>query len=152
MPLHWAANLNAAFALARRLQIRGHRVHFLCLPDTEDRIRSQGFDFTPVFERVVPRGALPQQNAKETRGTYIGADGFKARIRGMCECLLAGELERAADRLAPDLFLVSTQTPWVTLGAWRTGVPVATFSSNLISVQDPRVPPFCTGLIPGRSP
>src|SRR5436309_630337 len=145
MPLHWAANLNAAFALARRLQLRGHRLHFLCLADTEDRIRSQGFDFTPVFERAVPKGALPRQYAEETRGTYIGAGGFKGRIRAICEGLLAGELERAADRLGADLFLVSTQTPWVTIGAWRTRVPVATFSSSLISVHDPRVPPFCTG-------
>src|ERR1041385_7724355 len=49
MPFHWASDLNPTFALARKLRDRGHRVHFLCIPDTEARVRAQGFEFTPVF-------------------------------------------------------------------------------------------------------
>ena len=49
MPFHWASDLNPTFALARKLRDHGHRVHFLCIPDTEARIRAQGFEFTPVL-------------------------------------------------------------------------------------------------------
>jgi zeaxanthin glucosyltransferase len=151
MPIHWDANLNASFALGRALLRRGHRVHILCLPDTEERVRAQGFEFTPIFSRVFPRGTLARQYAEEASGRYLGADGFKSRIRGMCISMLDGELESAARSLRADLLLVSSQTPWVTVGAWKTGLPVATFASSLISVPDPRVPPFGTGLIPRRT-
>jgi UDP:flavonoid glycosyltransferase YjiC (YdhE family) len=42
--------------------------------------------------------------------------------------------------------------PWVGIAACRTGLPVVSFSSTLISVEDSAVPPFNTGLIPGRAP
>jgi len=48
-PLYWNANINVTFAVARKLQKIGHRVHYTCIPDTEERIRSQGFDFVPIF-------------------------------------------------------------------------------------------------------
>jgi MGT family glycosyltransferase len=69
----------------------------------------------------------------------------------MCELMAEGEIERALGAVHPDLFVVASVTPWVGIGAWKTGVPVITFSSSLISVWDPAVPPFETALIPGRS-
>jgi hypothetical protein len=32
MPFHWAASMNATFALARRLRQHGHRVVYLDIP------------------------------------------------------------------------------------------------------------------------
>jgi hypothetical protein len=55
MPFYWASDLNPTFALAGKLRNRGHSVHYLCIPDTAERIRSQGFDFTPVFSRAFPK-------------------------------------------------------------------------------------------------
>lgn len=151
LPFHWASDLNATFALARKLHHRGHRVHYLCIPDTEQRIRSQGFEFTPIFSRVFPEGALRQQFESETQGRRYGIAEFRERFRGTCELLREGEIERAIGGLSPDLLLTSSGTPWVGIAAHRTGLPVISFSSILISVEDSMVPPFGTGLIPGRT-
>src|SRR5947209_3074614 len=152
MPFHWASDLNPTFALAGKLRSRGHSVHYLCIPDTEARIRSQGFEFTPIFSRVFPEGALAKHYESDARGKRHDVIKFRDRFHGTCILLREGEIERATRGLRPDLLLTSSGTPWVGIAACRTGVPVVSFSSTLISVEDSMVPPFHSGLIPGRAP
>lgn len=151
MPFHWAADMNASFALARKLQNRGHRIVYLTIPDTEDRIRAQGFEWLPVFNQVFPKGELEKQSASETQGKAYGAAEFKTRLRGMCELLSKNEISRATSSIKPDLFVISNGMPWVGIAACKTGVPVIQFSSTLISVEDWSVPPFGTNLVPDGS-
>ena len=148
MPFHWASDLNPTFALAGKLRDRGHRVHYCAIPDTAERIRSQGFDFTPVFSRAFPEGTLAKQADSEAEGKRYGISEFRDRFRGTCELLREGELDRAIHQLHPDLLLTSSGTPWIGIAAWKTGIPVINFSSILISVEDSAVPPFRTNLIP----
>ena len=148
MPFHWASDLNPTFALAGKLRDRGHRVHYFGIPDTAERIHSQGFDFTPVFSRAFPEGSLAKQYESESQGKRYGVSEFRDRFRGTCELLREGELDRAINQLHPDLVLTSSGTPWVGIAACRTGVPVISFCSTLISVEDSAVPPFSTDLIP----
>lgn len=150
MPFHWAANMNSIFALARKLRDRGHRIYYLCIPDSEERIRSQGFEFIPIFSRVLPKGTMSEQYANEAKGKYLGATGFKARLKGICELLREGEIDKRTSGIRPDLFIIASATPWVGIAAKKTGIPVINFSSSLISVWDPIVPPFETGLIPDQ--
>jgi zeaxanthin glucosyltransferase len=152
MPFHWDANINSTFAIARGLRKRGHHVHYLCIPDNEERIRAQGFDFIQIFSEVFPKGALQEQYSNEANGKYQGLDGFRARILGMCDLMLKNAIGKALRGLHPDLFFVSSATPWIGIGAQTTGVPVITFSSSLISVWDSLVPPFETALIPDSTP
>jgi zeaxanthin glucosyltransferase len=151
MPFHWAADMNASFALARKLQNRGHRIVYLTIPDTEERIRDQGFDWLPVFDRVFPKGELEKQSASEMQGKAYGPTEFKARLRGMCELLRNNEIGRATKAISPDLLLVSSGMPWVGIAAYKTNIPVIQFSSTLISVEDWSVPPFRTNLVPDGS-
>lgn len=151
MPFHWAADMNASFALARKLQNRGHHISYLTIPDTEDRIRAQGFDWLPVFSQVFPKGELERQSASETQGKAYGAAEFKARLHRMCELLRNDEISRATSAIHPDLFLVSSGMPWVGIAAGKTGLPVIQFSSTVISVEDWSVPPFRTNLVPNDS-
>ena len=151
MPFHWAADMNASFALARKLQNRGHRIFYLTIPDTEDRIRAQGFDWLPVFTQVFPKGELEKQSASEIQGKAYGAAEFKARLRGMCELLRNDEISRTTNVINPDLFLVSSGMPWVGIAACKTRIPVIQFSSTVISVEDRSVPPFRTNLVPDDS-
>ena len=148
MPFHWASDLNPTFALAGKLRDRGHRVHYFAIPDTAERIRSQGFDFTPVFSRAFPEGTLKKQSESEAQGKRYGVSEFRDRFRGTCELLREGELDRAIQQLHPDLLLTSSGTPWIGIAACQTGVPVISFCSTLISVEDSAVPPFNTNLIP----
>jgi MGT family glycosyltransferase len=148
MPFHWASDLNPTFALAGKLRERGHRVHYFGIPDTAERIRSQGFDFTPVFSRAFPEGTLAKQYESEAQGKRYGISEFRDRFRGTCELLREGELASVTRDLHPDLLLTSSGTPWVGIAASQTGVPVMSFCSTLISVEDSAVPPFSTDLIP----
>lgn len=151
MPFHWAADMNATFALARKLQKRGHRIHYLTIPDTEDRIRSQGFEWSPVFSQIFPKGELEKQSVAEAQGKAYGAAEFKARLRGMCELLKKHEIMRATDHINPDILMVSSGMPWVGIAAATTGIPVIQFSSTVISVEDSFVPPFRSYTIPNGS-
>jgi zeaxanthin glucosyltransferase len=148
MPFHWESDLNPTFALASKLRDRGHHVHYLAIPDTAERIRSQGFDFTPIFSRAFPEGSIAKQYESEAQGKRYGITEFRDRFRVTCEILREGELDRATRELQPDVLLTSSGTPWVGIAAWQTGVPVISFSSTLISVEDSAVPPFITSLIP----
>lgn len=150
-PLYWHANINVTFAMARKLQKIGHRVHYACIQDTEERIRSQGFDFVPIFSSVFPHGTLATQTANEAAGKYLGAAGVNARVHAMCERCAEGEIATATRSLQPDLFLVSNHLPWVGIGAWKTGARVMMFSSILISMPDPLVPPVGSHTIPSRA-
>ncbi len=151
MPFHWASDINSTFALARKLRNCGHRVFYLCIPDVEQRIRAQGFDFIPIFSRVFPKGSLAEQDARQAKGADTGVQTFKARFQGMCEDLTNDEIEKAAKSVHPDLFLTSSGMPWVGVAAAKIGPPVVSFSSTLISVFDSRVPPFSSNMIPARS-
>lgn len=147
-PLYWQANMNVTFALAKRLQSAGHRIHYVCIPDTEERICSQGFDFVPVFSSVFPKGTLAAQFTNEAGGKFLGAAGVNARVRAMCELCGNGEIARATSTLRPDLFLVSNHMPWVAIDAWKTGTPVMMFSSVIVSTRDGVVPPISSDTIP----
>lgn len=147
-PLYWQANINVTFALARKLQSRGHRVLYACIPDTEQRIRSQGFDFVPVFSSVFPPGTLAAQAANEAAGKYLGAAGVNSRIKAMCELCRNGEAARTTDEFNPDLFLVSNHLPWLGIGAWKTAAPVIMFSSIIVSMRDSIAPPLNSLTIP----
>jgi zeaxanthin glucosyltransferase len=147
-PLYWHANINVTFALARKLRNNGHLIYYVCIPDTEQRIRAQGFDFIPIFTNVFPYGTLAAQFADEAAGKFLGAAGVNARIQAMCERCASGEIATATRNLNVDLFLVSNHLPWVGIGAWKTGARVIMFSSILISMPDPLVPPVGSHTIP----
>lgn len=151
MPFHWAADMNATFALARKLQHRGHRIYYATIPDTEDRIRSQGFEWVPAFREVFPKGELARQDAAEAKGQAYGVEQLRNRVRGMCDLLRKGEISRATREIKPDLLAVSSGMPWLGIAAPSSGLPVIQFSSTLISVEDSSVPPFHTSLIPSNS-
>ena len=151
MPFHWAADMNATFALARKLQRRGHRVYYATIPDTEERIRAQGFEWTSAFSEVFPKGELARQDAAEAQGQAYGVEQLRNRVRGMCDLLRKGEISRATRKIKPDLLAVSSGMPWLGIAAPSSGVPVLQFSSTLISVEDSFVPPFRTNLMPANS-
>ena len=150
-PLYWQANINVTFALARKLRSRGHSVCYACIPDTEERIRSQGFDFVPLFSNVFPKGTLAAQFANEAAGKYLGAAGVNARVQAMCERCGAGEIGTATRNFHPDLFLISNHLPWAGIGAWKTGAPVIMFSSILVAMPDPLAPPLGSNTIPSTN-
>jgi UDP:flavonoid glycosyltransferase YjiC (YdhE family) len=72
MLFHWASDLNPTFALARKLRNSVHHIHYFGIPDIAERIRSEGFDFIPVFSRAFPEGTLAKQYENEAQGKRYG--------------------------------------------------------------------------------
>jgi zeaxanthin glucosyltransferase len=61
MPL--TGHLNPMTALARKLQMRGHEVVFIGLPDAEPIVRAADLDFVPICEKEYPLGSVPKAYA-----------------------------------------------------------------------------------------
>lgn len=150
LPLHIHPDVNSSFGLARPLAARGHEIHYLSVADFGDRVKAQGFGFTPILESVYPAGALDGEQARQARGESMSIEDVKATNAGMLAAFKGGELDRIAKALEPDLFVVAGCFPAAVLAAYGTGVPVAMFWSCLISPYDPIVPPLETALQPGK--
>ena len=150
-PYHWAADLNSSFALARKLEQRGHKTRFLCVPDAEALVRAQGFSFEPILSSVFPPGSVTRQEEQEASGRFGGYGGFLERLHATFDELRRGAIDRAADGAAADALLVSSWMPWVAIAAYRTRRPVLLFLSTPISAPDPVVPPFGSDLLPDGS-
>jgi zeaxanthin glucosyltransferase len=150
-PFQWAGNLNTSFGLARKLAQRGHRIHYFCIPDVEDRVRQQGFGFSPILETVFPKGHTEQQKKNESEGKYSTMKDAKREMGGAVEWVASGKVEEAMAPVAPDVIVVSNSLPWVGLSVYRTGLPVAVYSSSLISPRDPQVPPLTSPLAPSMT-
>ena len=61
-------HLLPTFKLARRLEVRGHQVRYLGVPDAADFVRRSGFTITPVLAGVFPAGSLHAYAEEARRG------------------------------------------------------------------------------------
>ena len=151
IPLSIQGDVNASLALARSLKDRGHDVHYLAIPDLEDRIRAQGFGFVPLLENVHPRGKTDSVNQRAARGERITMSSVIEGAAREQQALSDGAIEAASRALRPDLYVVASGWPMAAIAAYGTGRPVVLFSSNLISPYDPLVPPLSSPLVPDGS-
>jgi MGT family glycosyltransferase len=141
---HEEGHLNPTFQLARRLQARGHRVTYMGLADGGNYVRSQGFDFHPILEKLVPAGTLRTQ--REVAETVPGAGDSGAEIRVTQETgpdaifrrswleMVKGDegLTRVMSSLRPDLLLLTSFfAPHALVLRYRYGVPVVLLTPML---------------------
>ncbi|MEH1934501.1 MAG: hypothetical protein V7L14_12435 [Nostoc sp.] len=56
---------NGSLKLAKTLKSLGHKVLYLGLSDSEERVRQQGFSFLPILEKWFPKGFFQQQDQNE---------------------------------------------------------------------------------------
>ena len=106
---HEEGHLLPTFSLARRLAERGHAVHYLSLADGEDFIRAHGFAFTPVLERVFPRGSM--RMLRQTRGTVDAGrlESGEALDERYFGALVRGQgFDEVVRALRPDLFIATS--------------------------------------------
>ena len=148
VPWHFAGNMNASFALARSLAARGHEIHYASLIDLEPRIRAQGFGFQPIFTALYPKGRFEEENQQQASGAPFSPAQMKELNLGTFRALRDGELAPIVAAVKPDAFVIANSLPWVAIAAHREKVPVALFSSTLLSPYDPTVPPINSDLIP----
>jgi UDP:flavonoid glycosyltransferase YjiC (YdhE family) len=71
-------HLLPSFALAHSLKRNSHQVIYISVPDNEDFIREQGFEFYPVLSTIYPKG-FNERSKKAVRDRTIGYSAAKIR-------------------------------------------------------------------------
>jgi zeaxanthin glucosyltransferase len=108
-PLPLAGHVNPTLKLAKALRARGHRVVYSSLPDVEDALQAEGFEFIPVFSSLFPKGLLAEmtEKASRLRGRELRrlARDHVQRRNALLQAALDGEYDRMLDSLRPDLVL-----------------------------------------------
>lgn len=142
------------FRLARGLQARGHRILYLGIPDFEQLVKSQGFEFIPFAADLLPVGYGPKFGASQANPPRGIRERWKKRIED--ERLFAeylhriegGELDQCLQACKPDLLLCDTLVWYVALRAFRWGIPTIDISIILALYANTRIPPFISYLQP----
>lgn len=123
-----AGHLNPTFKLAKTLRARGHLVHYLGLRDFEERVRSQGMNFIPMFEALYPKGFLRQ--AAES-----GLESFEAVLllsrRSGVDFDPAREFAEVIQRTRPNLFVIDLLLPELSALLSSRGLPVVLLNTQL---------------------
>ncbi len=121
-------HLNPTFKLAKTLRARGHLVHYLGLRDFEERVRSQGMSFIPMFEALYPKGFMRQ--AAES-----GMESFEAVLllsrRSGVDFEPAREFAGIIQRTRPNLFVIDLLLPELSMLLSSQGLPVVLLNTQL---------------------
>lgn len=157
---HGTSFLLPAFALARKLQRRGHAITFCVQPDCEEMVQRHGFAYAPIWASIYPKGWLKRKDEIESKpiegdGLPYDLDYLREVIADLARCvevMREGELEKALGGTQPDLFITDIDKPELGLAAHRTGVPVMSFASVMTSPRDGRVPPLSLPMMPQETP
>ena len=91
-----------SFGLATALKKNGHRVLYISVPDNEQIVSAQGFDFHPVFADVYPPGFNNAYKQQRT-GTEYHDHEQKEYFLG----IVNGSLDEVFHLYNPDLLIVS---------------------------------------------
>lgn len=152
---------NASLKLALDLKYRGHEVWYIGLADSEDYIRSNGFDFLPTFQGYFPRGYYAQHLRDEAlplgleflrmlkRRLFYFSNLFRDLIDGKDEELL-GVLKD----LKPDLVVFASGDPYIeypALIAHSLNIKGIYFYDVLWTCRGSGLPPIESDLIPNNS-
>lgn len=135
---HEEGHLNPTFRLARRLLARGHGITYAGVADGGNYVRSQGFDFHPILDKLAPAGTYRTQ--REVAETVPGIEDAGAEmrlaqedgpnsiyLRSWHEMVLGDEALDRAMRSSPrpDLVLLTSfLAPHALVLRYRFGVPV----------------------------
>jgi UDP:flavonoid glycosyltransferase YjiC (YdhE family) len=130
-------HVNPTVPLGCELAARGHDVTWAGLPGLVDELLPEGAQFVPVT------GGLDDAAYADLYVRSLGLRGVAA-LKFLWEDLLiplaratAPELDRAIDRLRPDLLVVDQQAVGAAAVARRRGVPWVTSASNSSELTDP---------------
>ncbi|RKG88704.1 glycosyltransferase [Corallococcus terminator] len=108
-PLPVPGHVNPSLRLARSLQRAGHRVVYLGIPEIEDEVRAEGFDFRAVFGDVLPKGRVAELRGAASRLKGFSLLGFlRTQVLALNQVLLrleAGELEGVLREVGAELLV-----------------------------------------------
>jgi zeaxanthin glucosyltransferase len=124
IPLPEPGHINATRALSAELAALGHRVTYLTPPGQSHLFAERCLPSTPIHQRI----ATPRAEAADPSPWVFECEGGR-----------------------PDLLLVDSIMPAVTIMAWRSGHRVVQFTSTYARRYDADLPPITSPLGPYES-
>jgi UDP:flavonoid glycosyltransferase YjiC (YdhE family) len=126
-------HLNASFKIAKGLKSSGHQVSYLSLPDFEEHIRQQGFEFIALFEKLCPKGFL-FESAVMNNIENIEAVLLQVSKAGQpLDRYLSQELRQILQRVEPDLLIIDLFLPDFALIAAQFGLPLLLLNTQFFN-------------------
>ncbi len=147
-----------AIALAKRLRARGHLAWVISTPDVAAAAAANGIDFAPVLAGLFRTGSLAGEieyvRTLSTLGKVLELRRAVRAYRAIMDGLLVpenNEIDRAFDRIRPDLCLFYADVPYMVVAALvalRRGLRCASVTPLFSSDRGPDSPPLLNGLVP----
>lgn len=112
-------DFNSTLKLAKTLKFLGHKVFYLGLPDSEEKVSKYGFSFLPILEKWFPKGFFQQQdnNNLNFRGLKLLLERrrYTKLSNSFIYSLYKGEdreIYNVLKETHPDLLLIGTSAPF----------------------------------------
>lgn len=153
--------MNACLKLASDLRDRGHHVYFLGLEDSEQHIRSNGFEFVSVFRKHFPKGYYAEHLMLDALpfglGLFRAIKDIKARFRSFFEDTLnlgADEFLETLKVMKIDLVILASgdvYMEWPAILARAANIKSIYFHDGSYTCEEQGIPPHWTTYIPTGS-
>lgn len=145
---HLTSVMNGGLSIARRLVRKGHTVRLVAIPDQEDRITKQGFEYRPFLAGVYPKGRLERLEKEDSGSGFPPLKRLKQDMLDEVAAFQGGDLTRAAEGFRADLVIGCADHPQGVIAAARLGVPVVDYLTKPYSIEAHGEPPLGSPLVP----
>jgi zeaxanthin glucosyltransferase len=135
-------HLNPMAALARKIQMRGHEVVFIALPDARPMVQAAGLSFLPYGEERYPPGELARQLKELSRLSGTEAFEFTHELITNASRITLEDGPRVLSDWGAEAFVVDTIQRGFDLVAIRMGLPYVHVSNALHFDYSGHPPPF----------
>jgi zeaxanthin glucosyltransferase len=139
LPYPEPSHIGATFGIAKALRSRGHEVKYLAPLDFQDLITNQGYDFMPLCEDLLPKGAC------QPAGAFLNNNAVKLKLLQM---VCKGELDNVIGRGQLDLFVVDSYAQQMALIGYKIGIPTVLLSPTIPRARNSWVPLLTAPLVP----
>ncbi|WP_017314909.1 glycosyltransferase [Mastigocladopsis repens] len=137
-------HFNPLAALGHELQERGHRVIFLSVPDWQQKVQAEGFDFYPVGVAEYPPSTLAVTMEKMSSLNGLSNLSYSIAYYKQEAEIFLRDVPSAIDAEGIDALIVDqTERAGGTVAEYK-GKPFVTVCCALALNQEPNIPPFIT--------
>jgi len=144
-------HLYTSFGLAQKLLASNHDISYLGIPDSEEIVRSKGFEFKSIFEDIFPAGStyyrIPNQGTSRLWEQINAFKYQKTRNKKFFDFLFTEDIDQLLLDISPDLFIVDSSLPFLALCAYRNGISTLMLSVTL-QERSKYLPPLTSSIIP----
>jgi zeaxanthin glucosyltransferase len=140
----YPGHLNPLSALGRELQLHGHQVTFLQIPDLELKVRSEGLNFYPIGESTYQPGTMAQTFVQLAKLSELKALEYSVKFCQEMAEMICRDAPKAIAKLGIDFLLVDQLEIVGETVAEGLEMPFICISSGQAIHRRADVPPFFT--------